>query len=142
MKNASYKLITNVSAFLIGLNAAIGNGIIGLIGGVFNSVSIAMGIAASSLLRKIDDKRYQHSKLMFEQYAELNELELLINITKVRDDAIRQRSWTMGHTISINRLGTALHVQCGWPPERVHGYLKPVIEKIPGMIYQGGEYAE
>lgn len=142
MKSALYEFVAKFAAFLIGVNTGIGNAITGFIAGIFNYVSMTLGVSAASLLKKLDNKRYQHSALMLDQYHELSELELLININRVCDDALRQRSWTMMHTISIHKLGTALHVQCGWPPERVHGYLKPVIEKIPGMVYQGGEYSE
>lgn len=139
MKDMIYSFVAKSAAIVVGLNVMIGNAVTSFIGGIFNFVSITISASAATLLKSIDLKRFQYSALMLDQYAELNELDLLIKINQVRDDALRQRTWTMMHTIAMNKLGTALNVQCGWPPARVHSYLKPVIESIPGMVYQGGD---
>lgn len=139
MKSMIYTFIARSAAIAIGVNAMIGNGITSVIAGAFNLIGYAIGSTCTAILKMLDLKRYQHAALMLDQYSDLTELQILININKVRDDALEKKMWTMMHTISINRLGTALHTQCGWPPARIHSYLKPVIETIPGMVYQGGE---
>ena len=139
MKEMIYTFIARSANLIIGLNTLIGNAITSFIAAIFNFVSIAIGFLVANLLKSLDRKRYQHAILMLDQYSELNELELLIRINQVRDDALKQRTWTMMHTIAMNKLGTALHTQCGWSPARIHGYMKPVVESIPGMVYQGGE---
>ena len=71
MKSALYEFVAKFAAFLIGVNAGIGNAITGFMAGIFNYVSVTLGISAASLLKKLDNKRYQHSALMLDQYHEL-----------------------------------------------------------------------
>lgn len=142
MKSIIYAFIARSAAVVIGINTMIGNAITSVIAGGFNLASFVVASITAAILKTLDLKRYQHAALMLDQYSDLSELQLLININRVRDDALKQRAWTMMHTISINRLGTALHTQCGWPTARIHSYLKPVIESIPGMVYQAGDNYE
>jgi hypothetical protein len=139
MKAILYNLINRSSAAIIGANAATGEAIVSAVAGVFNLVTMALGTISSKILRALDSNRFEHAKQTFNQYESLAELDLLIKINQVKEDALRQKAWTMYHTIALNRLGSALHANCGWPPARVHAYVKPLIESIPGMVYYSGD---
>lgn len=143
MKAQLYLLIARIADSLLAVNMFIGNAIVSIIGGIFNFITFIVGSCSSFFLRSIDENRYNHGRLMLQQVGELSELKILAQIVEVKENALQNRAWTAMHSIAINQLGTALHVNCGWPPARIHGYIKPIIESIPGMVYMGGdEYSE
>lgn len=143
MKLFLYNNLAKTAAIVIGLNVVVGQTVTGFIGGTFNLVTHAISGVASYLLRALDADRYEHAVQTLDQRNDLTELDILMRINQVKEDALKQKMWTVMHTIAMNKLGGALHTQCGWEPARIHGYLKPVIESIPGMVYTGGdEYSE
>lgn len=143
MKQFLYNGLAKSAAIAIGFNVVVGQAITGFIGGIFNVISYSLGNGTAFLLKAIDTDRYKHAVATLDQRDNLGELDLLMKINQVKEDALKQRMWTMMHTIAINRLGAALHTQCGWSVARIHGYIKPVVESIPGMVYMGGdEYSE
>jgi hypothetical protein len=139
MKELLYENLARSASVFIGLNIVIGQAVTGLVGGVFNLVTFAVSRTTAFLLSKIDSDRYKHNVEAMDQRGNLIELDILMKINRVKEDALKQKVWTVMHTIAINKLGSALRMQCGWEPARIHGYIKPVIESIPGMVYMGGE---
>lgn len=127
---------------LIYLNTLVGNTIVGIIGGLFGSVNFALAWISRKLLIAIDKNRYEYTTSTLEQRSDLIELELLKAASKVKEDAISGRVWTSSHTLALNKIGSALHLQCGWEPARIHGYLRQVVESIPGMNYYAGDEFE
>lgn len=127
---------------LIYLNTLIGNTIVGIIGGLFGSVNFGLAWVSRKLLIAIDKNRYEYTTSTLEQRSDLIELELLKAASKVKEDAISGRVWTSSHTLALNKIGSALHLQCGWEPARIHGYLRQVVESIPGMNYYAGDEFE
>lgn len=143
MKALIYNNLAKAGAITIGLNLMVGQAVTGFIGGIFNTTNWVVSNLTAYLLKTLDGPRYEHAMQTLDQRSDLIELDLLMRINKVKEDALRQKAWTVMHTIAINKLGSALHTQCGWEPARIHGYMKPVIESIPGMVYMGGdEYTE
>lgn len=106
---------------------------------LFNSIGSIINAIGSYLMQIIDKDRYDHAKSTLSQLPELKELQLLMAASKVKDDAIKNKLWTISHTIAMNRIGNALHAQCRWEPARIHQYLKEVVESVPGMVYMGGD---
>lgn len=127
---------------LIYLNTLVGNTITGIIGGLFGSVNFGLAWISRRLLIAIDKNRYEYTTSTLEQRSDLIELELLKAASKVKEDAISGRVWTSSHTLALNKIGSALHLQCGWEPARIHGYLRQVVESIPGMNYYAGDEFE
>lgn len=127
---------------LIYLNTLVGNTIVGIIGGLFGLVNFGLAWASRKLLIAIDKNRYEYTTSTLEQRSDLIELELLKAASKVKEDAISGRVWTSSHTLALNKIGSALHLQCGWEPARIHGYLRQVVESIPGMNYYAGDEFE
>lgn len=139
MKQFLFVNVATTCASLMQINISVGNAVVGFISGIFNLVNWAMASVSKQLLLAIDKERYEYTTSALEQRGELIELELLKAATKVKEDALTGRVWTSQHTMALNRIGSALHMQCGWEPARIHGYLRQVVESIPGMIYSSGD---
>ena len=143
MKYFLFRTIATLTAALIGLNLSIGNGLTSIIANIFNSFNSIIKYIAENILIFIDKDRYAHVSLAASQSFELNELNLLMAANKVKEDAVKNKTWTIGHTIALNKIGNALHISCRWEPARIHRYLKDLVESIPGMVYMsGGDYDE
>jgi hypothetical protein len=139
MKQLLFKTTAVVIGSLISANTSIGNAITSVVAFAFNAVNEVLRGIGKRLMGFIDSERFQHVELTTDQYSELAELNLLMAANKVKEDALRSRTWTMMHTMAINKIGSALYSNCGWDPPRIHGYLRQVIESIPGMVYCAGD---
>lgn len=139
MRLIIFSSVVHLAGFLTGINNIIGNATTSLLVNFFNSVNDLIKSSCCYLAKIIDEERFNHMNSTAEQYANLMELDLLMSATKIKEDALKRKLWTTMHTIAINKIGTALHLQCGWEPARVHGYLRQVIESIPGMTYMVGD---
>lgn len=139
MKQFLFRNVAVTCGHLIFINTSIGNAVVGAIGGIFNIINWILAQTSRRLLVSIDRDRYEHTASTIEQRNDLVELELLKAVSKVKEDAVAGRVWTSSHTMALNKIGSALHVQCGWEPARIHGYLRQVVESIPGMTYYAGE---
>jgi len=139
MRLIIFSSVVQLAGLLTSINNTIGNTATSLLVNFFNSVNNIIKFSCSYLAKIIDEERFNHMNSTAEQYSNLMELDLLMCVTKVKEDALKRKLWTTMHTIAINKIGTALHVQHGWEPARVHGYLRQVIEDIPGMTYVAGD---
>lgn len=142
MKQLLFKTTAIVIGSLISANTAIGNAITTVVAFVFNAANEVLRNTGKGLMNLIDSERFQHVELTTDQYSELTELNLLMAANKVKEDVLRGRAWTMMHTMAINRISTALHNNCGWDAPRIHGYMRQVVESIPGMVYCAGDEYE
>lgn len=142
MKIFLFRTIAAVTASLISINLVVGNAVTSLIAATFNGLNAIIKAIATFLMKAVDKDRYEHAKLATEQYGQLAELDLLIAATKVKEDALKNKAWTIGHTVAMNRIGSMLYTQHKWEPARVHKYLKSIIESIPGMVYMAGDDPE
>lgn len=88
---------------------------------------------ARLILHLIDGDRYTHQAALAGQLGELSELDILIQASKVKEDALRSGRWTLGHTIALNRVTFMLQARFGWEPERVVTYMKELVKEIPGV---------
>jgi hypothetical protein len=139
MRDLLFNAIASITGSIITANLFIGNSITSAIANIFNSFNGLIRLFAEKTLLLIDEEKFNYAKLASGQSAELNELNLLIAANKVKEDALSNKMWTMGHTIAMNRIGNALQLSCNWEPVRIHAYLKSVIESIPGMVYMSGD---
>lgn len=139
MKNSLFSFVAVTSAALISFNTAVGSAVVGVITGAFNAFNLLVRAVGTSLMAAIDKDRYEYTSSLVQQRGDLTELGILKSITQVKESALQQEVWTMWHTAAMNQLGNALHMQCGWEPARVHGYMRKVMEGIPGLVYYGGD---
>ena len=73
-----------------------------------------------------------------DRYSMNQELEILGAISHVKEDALQKKAWTSQHSEAINILGNKLCQECDWEEERIHDYMRRVIESIPGLGYLVG----
>lgn len=88
------------------------------------------------LLMIIDRKRVSYIDESTKQENFTKELEALIAASKVKDDAITNDNWTDNHTKAINELSMILYNECGWDEVSIHGYMREIVESVPGLEYR------
>lgn len=87
------------------------------------------------LLYVIDKERIDHAEQVVQQMSINNELQILMNVTKVKEDALTRKVWTSDHSIALNELSSQLFNECDWEKERIHDYMRSIVESIPGLSY-------
>lgn len=91
----------------------------------------AFSLCINKALYFIDKDRFQHNETVNEQYEELSELNILIGIKEVRDDAMKTGHWNGDHEQQLNLLGNVLANTFDWEIDQVENYLLKVIETGP-----------
>ena len=100
----------------------------------FADMSIAICNAiASSCLRIIDPDRMDHIESTIDQIDEITELQVLMNIHNVRDEAIKIGAWNEDHEGKLNFFGNMLYNEHDWDVEEVHRYLHEIIASGPQL---------
>jgi len=95
-------------------------------------------LAANSfrfVLWLIDRERMDHAEQAVLQSSISTELEILMAISKVKEDALNIGLWKENHSMALNELGSRLYNECDWEEDQIHRYLRMVVESIPGLIY-------
>lgn len=139
MKNLLFRVVGFLMGSLIGINVAIGNAVAVAVEFFFGSINQALAWLARTMLRAIDEPRHDYIESVLGQTDELRELDLMMAASRVKESALEARVWTAMHTLMMNKIGTALHHNCGWEIPRIHQYLRDVVESIPGMVYTAGD---
>jgi hypothetical protein len=139
MKFFLFQAVATSTGLILSINLAVGNAVTSIVVSFFNIISTVVKFIAERLMLIIDADRYKYASLATKQSAELMELNLLMAANKVKEDAIATKTWTMDHTIALNKIGTALYVSCNWEPAKVHKYFRPLVESISGMSYMAGD---
>ena len=142
MKLFLFKMVGFLTGLSITASLAVGNAIGSTVAWFFNSLNMVFKAIGERLMLWIDEDRYLHASATASQIEGLTELNLLASATRVKEDALINRVWTSGHTMALNRIADGLHRSCGWEPARIHGYLRPLVESIPGVGYSTGEPPE
>jgi hypothetical protein len=118
---AGLQLIFN---FLIDVQTKLANYLITL---VANTFKMSLWLVSSD--------RVGHAEMVIEQQSLNNELEILMNVTKVKEDALSRKAWTSHHSLALNELSTKLYHECDWDKDRIHDYMRAIVESIPGLSY-------
>jgi hypothetical protein len=134
-----FRTVASITGFLIGINLAVGNLVGSLVAYFCNGLSLVIRFIGERLMMWIDADRYRHASVAAKQSAELTELSLLMAANQIKEDAVESKVWTARHTNALNVIANELHNSCGWEPVRIHKYLRPLVESIPGMGYSSTE---
>lgn len=105
---------------------------------VSNLLAWVAGNVFAAVLSLIDGERVKHAEHVAEQYPLAMELEILSAVTHVKEDALGKKKWTEQHSIALNILGNRLFNECDWEEQRIHDYMRRVVESIPGLGYAVG----
>ena len=109
--------------------------------GVESFFRFLIWIAANTfkvILWVVDSDRLNHAEQVADQYSMNQELEILGAISHVKEDALHKKTWTGQHSQALNILGNRLSQECDWEEERIHDYMRRVVESIPGLGYLVG----
>lgn len=87
------------------------------------------------ILSLIDSEKYHHANQVSEQREMTSELDILARISAVKEDALKRKVWTEGHSLALSQLGNALYANCDWSERDIHNYIRGVVEDIPGLSY-------
>lgn len=117
-----------ITSFLIGWLTAISDWFISLTADAFKIT-----------LWFIDRERTDHAQHVVEQFSINTELEILMNVTRVKEDALERMSWTTNHSVALNELSSQLYNECNWDRVRIHDYMRAIVESIPGLSYVAAE---
>ena len=101
----------------------------------FGFVKVQVAHISMFLLRVIDGKRVESEKAATEQERQMAELNLMQAAIRVKEDSAKFGDWTDDHSHALNTIGISLIQECGWEPEQVHNYFKPLVEAIDGLEY-------
>lgn len=139
MRLLLFKTVAFLTGLAITISLAVGNAIGSAVAWLCNSLNMVFKAIGERLMLWIDKDRYLHASATANQIGGLTELDLLASAMRVKEDALTNRVWTSSHTMALNRVADGLHRSCGWEPARIHEYLRPLVESIPGMGYSTGE---
>lgn len=136
MRESVYRFVVFTMGGLIGLLFSIRGLMLSVVGGLLGAVIAAAQVTTRSILSAIDGERYRHQEALAGQIGELSELDVLMQASRVKEDALRSGRWTLGHTIAMNRVTFMLQARFGWDQDRVVTYIKDVVKDIPGVECQ------
>ena len=117
--------------FLIDILTGVGNTIIAFVANIFK---MSMWL--------IDKERVDHTETVIEQFPLNNELQILMNVTRLKEDALERKTWTNHHSSALNQLSSKLYNECNWDQSRIHEYMRAIVESIPGLSYVPGDDEE
>ena len=90
------------------------------------------------ILWLIDKERVDHAEQVVDQSLMSRELEILGTISQVKQSALDSKVWNENHSKALNMLGNRLFQECDWEEDRIHDYMRRVVESIPGLGYAVG----
>lgn len=135
IKDFLFDITAKLGFFLISANQKIGQVFAYIIGVLSGASTYVIAKTFALLLKLIDSKRYLHASQASEQADISSELDILQQISSVKENALEMSTWTPEHTIMIQTLGSRLYSECQWSENNVHQYLRDVVESIPGLSY-------
>lgn len=139
MKNLLFQSVSAVGGLLITSLHAVGTFLVLLVQKIFTSLIWIIANACKIILSVVDSERVEYAKQAVLQSSMTLELEILSAITKVKEDAIERKFWTEDHSTALNVLGNKLFSECNWDEDRIHDYIRRVVESLPGLSYATGE---
>lgn len=137
MRSGLFDAVAWFGNLLIEANKAIFQGIAFACGFTSGLVTWCIANVTRILLTIIDAKQIEHATRVVEQAPINNELEILANVSKIKEEALERRRWTDDHTIALNQMGYRLYHECEWSEASIHAYMRDVVESIPGLSYSG-----
>ncbi len=138
MKKILFDSVACVGKAIIGLFREIEDLLSYGIESVFGFLVWAFAHAFRFVLWLIDRERVDHAEQVIDQFVMSRELEILGAISHVKENALNSKVWNEKHSNALNILGNRLFQECDWEEERIHDYMRRVVESIPGLGYAVG----
>ena len=137
MRTFTFNLVNNIGGIVLASIEFICFTLVKIITFLSNKCIAFASFIIMNLLRMIDSNQVNHAEIAYEQQTEIGELDTLFSVSQVKDDALKRGTWTEDHSLLMNQLSSKLYNEFGWSEQRVHSYMRGVIESIPGLIYSG-----
>lgn len=103
-----------------------------------NKLLVVLATIFKVILWLIDRGRVRHAELVMSQQCLSSELEILMAASKIKEDALSRKKWTTSHSEAITQLSQQLYDNCNWDEDKIHGYMRNIVESIPGLTYVVG----
>lgn len=139
MRNIIYNAVGDFGEDLITGLQAVFNFLIDLVTGIGNAIIISTANVFKMSLWLIDRDRVDHTEMVMDQAPLSNELQILMNVTRLKEDALERKAWTNHHSLALNQLSSKLYNECNWNEQRIHEYMRAIVESIPGLSYVPGD---
>jgi hypothetical protein len=139
MKNILFELIADMGENLIFGLQVIFTFFIDIQTNIADSLVTFVANVFKLSLWLVNRDRVGHAEMVIDQKSLNNELEILMSVTKVKEDALFNKSWTTNHSLALNELSTKLYHECEWDKDRIHDYMRAIVESIPGLSYMAAD---
>lgn len=138
MKKIIFDSVAYVGKAIIGILRETGDLLSHGIESVFNFLVWIFAQVFRFVLWIIDKERVDHAEQVIDQFVMNRELEILGAISHVKENALNSKVWSEKHSKALNILGNRLFQECDWEEDRIHDYMRRVVESIPGLGYAVG----
>jgi len=135
MRNLLFTALQNIGNFILQSIEIGGEVVLEIIESIIGLSMVIVQYIFKTLLKLIDSQRLDHTSTLVDQTEIYQELDVLINVNKIKQDALDREDWTPAHTMAINTLSNVLYNNCNWEIEAIHEYMKNIVESIPGLTY-------
>lgn len=142
MKNKFYQLLFHTFETILIVIQACLNFLLEGLSKVFNFIYYSIASIFKGILWIIDKDRVYHAEQVLEQEDIGTELNILVRVSEIKNDALTRGAWTNNHSMLINKLSQQLYTDCDWSPHRIHTYMRAIVESIPGLSYVPGNEEE
>jgi hypothetical protein len=138
MKNGLYDLLVGIFEGALSALQYCGNLVLNVLSSIFNFVYTAFASLFKGILWLVDKDRVYHAEQVLDQEDIGNELSILCQVSSVKEDALRRGTWTSNHSEALNQLSQQLYSNCDWSKDKIHTYMRAIVESIPGLSYVSG----
>lgn len=139
MKPALFRAISVSTYALIWLNDRLAVAMVWVIAGFFACIKWLVANIGQFLMRKLTPDQLAEIEGQLQLESQQTELELLSTASQLKDHAVENEEWTEEHTEALNMIGNALLNDCNWDEDAVHGWMRRMIESVPGLSYEEGD---
>ena len=91
------------------------------------------------LMEKLTPAQFAEVQGQLQLSNQQTELQLLATAAELKDHAVENEEWTDNHTEALNAIANALLTECDWEEESVHGWMRRMVESVPGLSYEEGD---
>lgn len=138
MRDLIFDIIADIGETLISSLQYIFNLLIVIQTNVYTYIIKVIANVFKLILYIVYSDKVEHAEQVILQMPLNKELDILMNITKVKEDALSQKIWRQEHSMALNNLGSRLHYECNWEKSKIHDYMRALVESIPGLTYLEG----
>ena len=138
MKNSLFQALSYATYAGIWLCDKVGGIVVTIIAYAFGWTRWLIANIGQFLMQKLTPEQWAEVQGQLELSNQQTELELLATAGQLKEHAEELGEWTDSHTEALEAVGQALLNECNWEEESVHGWMRRLVESIPGLSYEEG----